>query len=193
MKKVYRDLPLTAGAKYRRILDQLALLTTMDSNAASADDPERVTLSSVHQAKGLEWKVVYHKTVAAISRQKNRYGREWSIDDASIFAQIDAIHLHELQSAPLAVPGSFLIADELHAAARPAITNAQLRLDRQIRLIRAFRVRRHLGCVDIFDPNGLTQTDDRVAVDRMAIRDRLSEGRGGAGNHDHQHRQQQQR
>ena len=40
-------------------LDQLALLTTMDSNAASADDPERVTLSSVHQAKGLEWKVVF--------------------------------------------------------------------------------------------------------------------------------------
>jgi DNA helicase-2/ATP-dependent DNA helicase PcrA len=40
-------------------LDQLALLTTMDSNAASADDHDRVTLSSVHQAKGLEWKVVF--------------------------------------------------------------------------------------------------------------------------------------
>ncbi len=40
-------------------LDQLALLTTMDSNAASADEHERVTLSSVHQAKGLEWKAVF--------------------------------------------------------------------------------------------------------------------------------------
>jgi DNA helicase-2/ATP-dependent DNA helicase PcrA len=40
-------------------LDQLALLTTMDSNAASADEHDRVTLSSVHQAKGLEWKVVF--------------------------------------------------------------------------------------------------------------------------------------
>jgi len=40
-------------------LDQLALLTTMDSNAANADDHDRVTLSSVHQAKGLEWKIVF--------------------------------------------------------------------------------------------------------------------------------------
>ena len=41
-------------------LDQLALLTTMDSNAAAAgDEQDRVTLSSVHQAKGLEWKVVF--------------------------------------------------------------------------------------------------------------------------------------
>ena len=40
-------------------LDQLALLTTMDSNAANADEQDRVTLSSVHQAKGLEWKVVF--------------------------------------------------------------------------------------------------------------------------------------
>ena len=40
-------------------LDQLALLTTMDSNAASADEHERVTLSSVHQAKGLEWRAVF--------------------------------------------------------------------------------------------------------------------------------------
>ena len=39
---------------------------------------------------GIEWKMVYHKTVQAISRQKNRYGRSWEIDDASIFAQIDA-------------------------------------------------------------------------------------------------------
>ena len=40
-------------------LDQLALLTTMDSNAANTDEQDRVTLSSVHQAKGLEWKVVF--------------------------------------------------------------------------------------------------------------------------------------
>ncbi len=40
-------------------LDQLALLTTMDNNAANNDEQDRVTLSSVHQAKGLEWKVVF--------------------------------------------------------------------------------------------------------------------------------------
>ena len=40
-------------------LDQLALLTTMDTNAAASDEQDRVTLSSVHQAKGLEWKVVF--------------------------------------------------------------------------------------------------------------------------------------
>ena len=40
-------------------LDQLALLTTMDTNAAASGEQDRVTLSSVHQAKGLEWKVVF--------------------------------------------------------------------------------------------------------------------------------------
>jgi dynein heavy chain len=39
---------------------------------------------------GMEWKIVYHKTVQSIARQKSRYGRCWEIDDASIFAQIDA-------------------------------------------------------------------------------------------------------
>jgi dynein heavy chain len=39
---------------------------------------------------GIEWKVVYHKTVESIARQKERYGRCWEIDEASIFAQIDA-------------------------------------------------------------------------------------------------------
>lgn len=39
---------------------------------------------------GIEWKVVYHKTVSAIERQKTRYGSSWEIDDASIFAQMDA-------------------------------------------------------------------------------------------------------
>lgn len=39
---------------------------------------------------GTEWKLSYHHTVNAISRNKNRYGRLWDIDDASIFAQIDA-------------------------------------------------------------------------------------------------------
>jgi len=49
-------------------------------------------IARLHEAIqcGLEWKAIYHKTVSAISRQKNRYGREWNIDDASIFAQIDA-------------------------------------------------------------------------------------------------------
>lgn len=41
-------------------LDQLALLTSLDHEAAATDeDTEMVTLSSVHQAKGLEWKVVF--------------------------------------------------------------------------------------------------------------------------------------
>jgi DNA helicase-2/ATP-dependent DNA helicase PcrA len=41
-------------------LDQLALMTSLDSDATQRkDDPERVTLSSVHQAKGLEWRAVF--------------------------------------------------------------------------------------------------------------------------------------
>ncbi|HEV7869268.1 MAG TPA: ATP-dependent helicase [Chthoniobacteraceae bacterium] len=41
-------------------LDQLALLTSLDNEvAAASDDDEMITLSSVHQAKGLEWKVVF--------------------------------------------------------------------------------------------------------------------------------------
>ncbi len=40
-------------------LDQLALLTSLDHEAVAKDDPERVTLSSVHQAKGLEWRAVF--------------------------------------------------------------------------------------------------------------------------------------
>src|SRR5205823_2416224 len=41
-------------------LDQLALLTSLDTeNQRRTDERDRVTLSSVHQAKGLEWKVVF--------------------------------------------------------------------------------------------------------------------------------------
>jgi DNA helicase-2/ATP-dependent DNA helicase PcrA len=41
-------------------LDQLALLTSLDSeHVAPAEETEMVTLSSIHQAKGLEWKVVF--------------------------------------------------------------------------------------------------------------------------------------
>ncbi len=42
-------------------LTQLALETTLDSGPAPArsDDQEKVTLSSIHQAKGLEWPVVF--------------------------------------------------------------------------------------------------------------------------------------
>eukprot|EP00981_Chlorochromonas_danica_P004175 scaffold838_cov160-Ochromonas_danica.AAC.12 len=39
---------------------------------------------------GIKWKEMYHQTVEAIFKQKNRYGKVWEIDDASIFAQIDA-------------------------------------------------------------------------------------------------------
>ena len=41
-------------------LDQLALMTGLDTEEASPDgEQEAVTLSSVHQAKGLEWRVVF--------------------------------------------------------------------------------------------------------------------------------------
>ncbi len=40
-------------------LDQLALLTSLDSETVATEDTEAVTLSSIHQAKGLEWKVVF--------------------------------------------------------------------------------------------------------------------------------------
>ena len=41
-------------------LDQLALLTGLDTEAtATNEDTEMLTLSSVHQAKGLEWKAVF--------------------------------------------------------------------------------------------------------------------------------------
>ena len=41
-------------------LDQLALLTNLESEAtATADETDVVTMSSVHQAKGLEWKIVF--------------------------------------------------------------------------------------------------------------------------------------
>jgi dynein heavy chain len=39
---------------------------------------------------GMQWKVMYHKTLQSIEKQKARYGSSWDIDDASIFAQIDA-------------------------------------------------------------------------------------------------------
>lgn len=41
-------------------LDQLALLTSLDHEVtATNEDTEMLTLLSVHQAKGLEWKVVF--------------------------------------------------------------------------------------------------------------------------------------
>jgi DNA helicase-2/ATP-dependent DNA helicase PcrA len=42
-------------------LDQMALMSSLDSERGAADreDDEKVTLSSVHQAKGLEWKAVF--------------------------------------------------------------------------------------------------------------------------------------
>lgn len=39
---------------------------------------------------GIEWKKIYHQTVESINRNKAKYGRVWEIEDASIFAQIDA-------------------------------------------------------------------------------------------------------
>jgi len=39
---------------------------------------------------GMQWKIMYHKMTSSIVRQKARYGRVLDIEDASIFAQIDA-------------------------------------------------------------------------------------------------------
>jgi len=39
---------------------------------------------------GIEWKAIYYRTLDAIQRNRVQYGRVWEIDDASIFAQIDA-------------------------------------------------------------------------------------------------------
>jgi DNA helicase-2/ATP-dependent DNA helicase PcrA len=51
------------GRQYKSaadFLDQLALLTTLDNVSAPAgEDNEMLTLSSVHQAKGLEWRAVF--------------------------------------------------------------------------------------------------------------------------------------
>jgi DNA helicase-2/ATP-dependent DNA helicase PcrA len=52
------------AGRYREpaeFLDQLALMSGLDSDPADADLEEegRVTLSSVHQAKGLEWRAVF--------------------------------------------------------------------------------------------------------------------------------------
>lgn len=62
------DLNVMAGyarqyADPNEFLSQLALVTNLETEeiarAAAADDPEQLTLTSVHQAKGLEWKVVF--------------------------------------------------------------------------------------------------------------------------------------
>ena len=41
-------------------------------------------------ACGIEWKSIYHKNLESINRNKDRYGRTWEIEDASVFAQMDA-------------------------------------------------------------------------------------------------------
>jgi DNA helicase-2/ATP-dependent DNA helicase PcrA len=49
-------------AKYESLeafLSEVALMTNLDAEAAPADDRPAVRLSTVHQAKGLEWKVVF--------------------------------------------------------------------------------------------------------------------------------------
>jgi DNA helicase-2/ATP-dependent DNA helicase PcrA len=54
---------MTFARQYEKaadFLDQLALLTSLDHEVtATRDETELVTLSSVHQSKGLEWKVVF--------------------------------------------------------------------------------------------------------------------------------------
>jgi dynein heavy chain len=50
------------------------------------------SVARLHEAIncGIEWKAIYYRTLEAIQRNKTKYGRVWEIDDASIFAQIDA-------------------------------------------------------------------------------------------------------
>ena len=56
------------------------------------DGDVEFAMSRLHDAIncGVEWKLIFHRTVESIKRQRARYGREWEIDDASVFAQIDA-------------------------------------------------------------------------------------------------------
>jgi dynein heavy chain len=56
------------------------------------DGDVEFSMDRLHEAIhcGVEWKAIFHKTVESIKRQKVRYGRVWEIDDASVFAQIDA-------------------------------------------------------------------------------------------------------
>ena len=56
------------------------------------DGDVEYAMSKLHDAIdcGVMWKAIFHKTVESIQRQKVRYGRVWEIDDASVFAQIDA-------------------------------------------------------------------------------------------------------
>ncbi len=61
-------------------LDQLALLTNLEhESVASREETELVTMSSVHQAKGLEWKVVF---VIWMADGKFPSGRSLERDDA---------------------------------------------------------------------------------------------------------------
>ncbi|MFP6884996.1 MAG: ATP-dependent helicase, partial [Roseibacillus sp.] len=56
---------MTYAERFDEILDclaQLSLMSAVDgdpSGSKAERDPEQVTLSSVHQAKGLEWKIVF--------------------------------------------------------------------------------------------------------------------------------------
>lgn len=61
-------------------LDQLALLTNLEhESVASREETELVTMSSVHQAKGLEWKIVF---VIWMADGKFPSGRSLESDDA---------------------------------------------------------------------------------------------------------------
>lgn len=114
------------------------------------------------------------------SRQVGRHKR---------FAQIDAIHPDKRQSAPVPVPGAFLIANEHDTAAGQTIDDKKLRSNCQVSLERAFRVRRHFGSVDVSNADRFAIADDCVAVNRVAIHGRVGEGRAAAADH---HRQQHQ-
>jgi len=61
-------------------LDQLALLTNLEhESVASREETELVTMSSVHQAKGLEWKIVF---VVWMADGKFPSGRSLETDEA---------------------------------------------------------------------------------------------------------------
>ncbi len=81
---------MTYGERYDDILDclaQLSLMSAVDgdpSGSKAERDPEHVTLSSVHQAKGLEWKIVF---VISLTDGMFPNGRVLDADDEAMLEE----------------------------------------------------------------------------------------------------------
>lgn len=81
---------MTYAERFEDVLDclaQLSLMSAVDGDPSgdkSAPDPEQVTLSSVHQAKGLEWKVVF---VISLTDGMFPNGRVLEADDEAMLEE----------------------------------------------------------------------------------------------------------